>query len=123
LILAGLSVGGFWTTDSGTGRWECVNGPVINHLLSGKRILDLGSNNGIMPVMMLRAGAREVLGVELSPDYADCAQLVRRIFEWRDQRHYQLRMHVGNMLDVLELRLGPLRYCDRLLFTLLPGAG
>ncbi len=102
----GLSVGGFWTTDSGTGRWECVNGPVLDRLLAGKRILDLGSNNGIMPVMMLRAGAREVLGVELSADYADCAQLVRQLFEWRDERRYQLLMHVGDMLDVLNCDWG-----------------
>lgn len=102
----GLSVGSFWRIESGTGRWECVNGPVLDHLLPGKRILDLGSNNGIMPLMMLRAGAREVLGVELSPDYADCAQLVRRIFEWRDGRRYDLNLQVGNMLDILSCDWG-----------------
>ena len=97
----GLSVGQFWTTDSGTGRWEYLNGPMLGTLLSGKRILDLGSNNGIMPVMMLRSGAKEVFGVEISPDFAECAHLVRRIFEWRDQQHYDLKIHVGDMLDVL----------------------
>ena len=102
----GLSVGGFWTNDNGSGRWECINGPVLHHLLPSQRVLDLGSNNGIMPMLMLRAGAKEVLGVELSPDNADCAHLVRRIFEWRDGRRYDLRMHVGNMLDVLSCDWG-----------------
>ncbi len=97
----GLTAGGFWTSDNGTGRWECVNRRVMDHLLPGRRVLDLGSNNGIMPVMMLRAGASEVVGVELDPENVKCARLVQQIFEWRDERRYALQMHVGNMLDVL----------------------
>ena len=97
----GLAVGAFYTIDSGTGRWACINGPIFRRFFEGRRVLDLGSNNGLMPVMMLRSGAREVLGVELSAEYAECANLVRRIFEWKDQQRYPLRIHRGNMLDVL----------------------
>jgi glycosyltransferase involved in cell wall biosynthesis/2-polyprenyl-3-methyl-5-hydroxy-6-metoxy-1,4-benzoquinol methylase len=102
----GLTTAGFWSTDNGTGRWAYLNKPVLKELLAGKRILDLGSNNGIMPMMMLRDGAKEVLGVELSPENVECAQFVRRVFEWRDGQRYQLQMHRGNMLDVLRCDWG-----------------
>ena len=97
----GLATPGFWSVDSGTGRWEYLNGRVLTPLLQGKRILDLGSHNGIMPLMMLRAGAREVVGVERSPELVAAAQKLKRLIEWRDMRHYDLHIHCADMLDVL----------------------
>jgi SAM-dependent methyltransferase len=70
-------------------------------LVAGKRVLDLGSNNGVLAAMMLRAGATEVVGLELSPSYARASHLVREIFEWRDMKEYSLRVENRSMLDVL----------------------
>ncbi|MGE5815002.1 MAG: class I SAM-dependent methyltransferase [Acidobacteriota bacterium] len=97
----GVSVGRFAMTDSGTGRWDVFNRDVVAPLVRGARVLDLGSNNGSLPLMMLRAGASEVLAVERSPLLADAARINARVFEWRDMRQYNLRIHVGDMRDVL----------------------
>jgi SAM-dependent methyltransferase len=98
----GLTVGAFWSTDSGTGKWEFLNQHVVAPLVVGKRVLDLGSNNGVMPLMMLRAGAREIVGVEASASFVESSRLVHRIFEWRDMREYSFRVHHCDMLGILE---------------------
>ena len=97
----GLTVGGFWSVDSGTGRWEFLNRQVMVPLVAGKRVLDLGCNNGVMPMMMLRSGADEVVGIELDPAFVESARLVHQIFEWRDVTSYPFQIHQGNMLDIL----------------------
>jgi SAM-dependent methyltransferase len=97
----GLTVGPFWSTDAGTGRWEYLNKRVLVPTVKGKRVLDLGSNNGTMPIMMLRSGAKEVIGLELSPIEIERAVLIRQIFEWTDIRAYDLTIHNLNMLEVL----------------------
>lgn len=102
----GLAVPGFWSVDVGTGRWEHFNGPIISPLVKGKRILDLGSNNGSMPMMMLRSGAKEVLCVEQQDKFIKQGGLVLRLFEWRDIDSYNLRYHQGNMLEILEASWG-----------------
>lgn len=99
---AGLAVGDFLGTDTGTGRWAYLNGPVVSPLVHGKRVLDLGSNNGVMGLMMLRAGAREVLGVELSPHYVRASRLVHEIFEWRDMTRYRFTVKEASMLAMLD---------------------
>lgn len=98
----GLAAGGFWSTDSGTGRWEFFNRRVMEPLVPGKRILDLGSNNGVMPIAMLRAGAREVVGVEISPILAETARLVHKVFEWRDVAEYSFHVHNCDMREILQ---------------------
>ena len=95
----GLTVGTIWTTDSGTGRWDYLNRHVITPLVDGARVLDLGSNNGVMPIMMLRAGARQVTGVELSAEHVVAARTVHRIFEWRDMTRYDLTVVQSGMLE------------------------
>lgn len=102
----GLTIGGFWSVDSGTGRWEFLNKDVMAPLVVGKRVLDLGSNNGTMSMMMLRSGAREVIGVEISPIFAERAKLVHRIFEWRDTRKYSYKVYNCNMLKILQADWG-----------------
>jgi SAM-dependent methyltransferase len=103
---SGLTIGSFWSVSFGTGRWEFLNGPIVAPLIAGKRVLDLGSNNGIMPLMMLRGGATEVVGVELEPVNVGRADLVRRIYEWRDIHHYALQMHTGDMRDIVAMDWG-----------------
>ena len=102
----GITVGDFWKVESGTGRWEYLNGAVLAPLLKGKRVLDLGCNIGLMPMLMLRAGASGVVGVELQKFNVETAQLIHDIFEWTDQTRYDLHVHHGNILDVLDQDFG-----------------
>lgn len=93
----GLSVGQIGATDSGTGRWDFFNGKIVGPLVKGRRVLDLGCNNGSLTLMMLRAGAREIVAVELSEAIADFARLNARILAWRDARPYRLEVITGDM--------------------------
>ena len=93
----GLTIGQIASTDSGTGRWDFFNGAVLSSLVSGKRVLDLGCNNGSLPLMMARAGAREVVGVEFTPAIADFARLNAQILAWRDMYRYGIRIVTGDM--------------------------
>jgi len=93
----GLTVGQIASTDSGTGRWEFFNRRVVAPLVAGKRVLDLGSNNGSLPLMMARAGAREVVAVEYTPAIADFARMNARILQWRDVRPYNIQVLTGDM--------------------------
>jgi 2-polyprenyl-3-methyl-5-hydroxy-6-metoxy-1,4-benzoquinol methylase len=102
----GLTVGQIASTDSGTGRWEFFNRQIVSPLVVGKRVLDLGSNNGSLPLMMARAGAREVVAVEFTPAIADFARLNARILAWRDVRPYSLQVLTGDMRLFLTQDLG-----------------
>lgn len=102
----GLVIGRIASTDSGTGRWEYCNGPVVGPLVADQRVLDLGSNNGSLPLMMLRAGAREVLAIEANPAIADAARVNARILAWRDMRPYNLQVLTGDMRLFLAGDLG-----------------
>lgn len=102
----GLAIGGFWSADSGTGRWKFFNKEIVAPLVVGKRVLDLGSNNGAMPMMMLRSGASEVIGVEISQVFTEKAKLVRKIFEWRDMRKYSFKVYNCDMLEVIQADWG-----------------
>jgi tRNA A-37 threonylcarbamoyl transferase component Bud32 len=98
----GLVTRGFWSVDSGTGRWDVLNGKALEGLIEGKRILDLGSNNGVMPLMMLRAGARRVVGIEQSPELVAASRKLHRVFEWRDMKAFDFSVCERNMLTILD---------------------
>jgi 2-polyprenyl-3-methyl-5-hydroxy-6-metoxy-1,4-benzoquinol methylase len=102
----GLTIGQIASTDSGTGRWAFFNQHVVGSLVSGKRVLDLGANNGSMPLMMLRAGARRVVAVEYTPAIADFARLNARILAWRDICRYDIDIRTGDMRMFLTGELG-----------------
>jgi 2-polyprenyl-3-methyl-5-hydroxy-6-metoxy-1,4-benzoquinol methylase len=93
----GLTVGQIASTDSGTGRWDFFNADVVAPLVSGKRVIDLGCNNGSMPLMMARAGATRVRGVEATPEIAEFARLNAQILAWRDIRNYDLEIITADM--------------------------
>jgi hypothetical protein len=102
----GVTVGQIASTDSGTGRWEFFNQHVVGPIVQGSRVLDLGSNNGSLPLMMLRAGAREVVAVEYTPEIAEFARLNARILAWRDVRPYNISVLTGDMRIFLTEDLG-----------------
>jgi SAM-dependent methyltransferase len=102
----GLTVGRFASTDSGSGRWDFFNGRIVRPLIAGRRVLDLGSNNGSMPLAMLRAGAKEVVAVEFTPAIADFARTNAKILAWRDMRNYRIEVLTGDMRMFLTEDLG-----------------
>lgn len=103
----GLAIGRIASTDSGTGRWDFFNGTIVAPLVAGRRVLDLGCNNGSLPLMMLRGGAREVVAIEFTPAIADFARLNAQILSWRDVRPYRMEVITGDMRLFLEQDLGP----------------
>lgn len=102
----GLATYGFWNTDNGTGRWDYLNCRVVAPLVTGKHVLDLGANNGVMDLMMLKAGAASVIALEYSPDYVEMARMVHRIFEWRDIRQYAFNIQQKDMRAFLTESFG-----------------
>ena len=102
----GLTIGPFVRTDSGTGRWDFFNRHVVAPLVERRRVLDLGSNNGSLPLMMLRAGARAVVAIEGDPAIAEFARLNMRILGWRDLQSYDVRVIAGDMRQFLDSDLG-----------------
>jgi 2-polyprenyl-3-methyl-5-hydroxy-6-metoxy-1,4-benzoquinol methylase len=102
----GLHIGPIGSTDSGTGRWDFFNGAVVGPLVAGKRVLDLGCNNGSLPLMMLRAGAREIVAIEMAPAIAEFARLNAQILSWRDLQHYPFDVRNGDMRMFLTDDLG-----------------
>ena len=101
----GLSVGRLWHVEGGTGKWEYF---IKKHLhdLAGKRILDLGSNVGILPLMMLRQSAFQVVGVELNREYYNQAKMIHQLFEWRDNRKYNFELINDNMTCIIKRNMG-----------------
>ena len=102
----GLTIGQVASTDSGTGRWDFFNGAIVGPIVAGKRVLDLGSNNGSMPLMMLRAGASEVVAIERTPQIAEFARFNARVLAWRDMRPYAMEVLDGDMRLFLTSDLG-----------------
>jgi len=102
---AGLRLGAIWNVDTGDGRWHYL---LKRHLppLAGKRVLDLGANNAFNALQMLRAGAREVVAVELNEDFLAQGRFLKAAFEWADNRIYNLTYLRENMADVPSLNLG-----------------
>jgi hypothetical protein len=66
----------------GSGRWRCLR-PSLPDVM-GLSILALGAGNGVVPLEMLRAGARRVTAWEQDPILARYARLNHRWFEFTD---------------------------------------
>jgi hypothetical protein len=96
----GYSVGPISSIEVGTGKWRFIR----RHLpdVRGKRVLDLGTNNAMIPLEMLRAGARSVTAYERDPVFADYARLNRQWFEFVDNRRYAFELVERPMHAVLE---------------------
>jgi hypothetical protein len=101
----GLRWGAIWNPDLGILRWR--------HMLAndlpiprGGRILDLGANSGFNALQMLRAGAKEVVGVEIDPIAMNQGLFVKRVFEWADNADYRFSYVPGSHGDVGSMNLG-----------------
>lgn len=102
---AGLWWGSIWNPDRGVLRWRYMlakNVPVPR----GGRVLDLGANNGVNALQMLRAGASEVVGIELNTAAIRQGLFVKRVFEWFDNAAYRFSYVRGSHVDVGSMNLG-----------------
>jgi hypothetical protein len=79
---------------------------VMAPLIAGKRVLDLGSNDGALPLSMLRAGAREVVAVEFAPAGGEGGGMSARVISWRDVKPYDTQVLQGDMRLFLTADLG-----------------
>ncbi|HEX9733116.1 MAG TPA: class I SAM-dependent methyltransferase [Thermoanaerobaculia bacterium] len=98
----GLATRGFWSVDSGTGRWELLLRDALAGLIEGRRVLDLGSHHGLLPLSMLAAGARQVVAVERSPELVEMARHLHRLFEWRYMGRLDLELRCADMRAILD---------------------
>jgi len=89
---------GVGNVEFGTGKWRLIR----RHLpdLRGKRVLDLGSNNAFLPLEMLRAGARKVTAYEYGPINSQLGRLNHKMFEFVDNRSYDLEIVVAYMHEI-----------------------
>jgi hypothetical protein len=96
----GYGIGPIFNIEVGSGKWRFIR----RHLpdVRGKRILDLGTNNAMIPLEMLRAGAKSVTGYEVDPVFADFARLNWGWVEFLDNRSYQLELVERPMHAALE---------------------
>jgi len=101
----GLTNGVFWDVKAGIGRWEIFIKEYLPDL-NEKKILDLGSNNGCLPLMMLKEGASEVVGIELSKKFYEQSLIVRELFQWRDIKKYDFKAINKDMYDIMDLDVG-----------------
>jgi len=102
---AGLWWGPIWNPDLGELRWRHM---LANHVPvpNGGRVLDLGANNGFNALQMLRAGAKEVIGVEIDGCSIEQGLFLKRIFEWVDNTRYRFSYVQGSHADVGSMHLG-----------------
>lgn len=101
----GLKIGRLWDIDIGDGRWHYILKKTLPDV-SGKRVLDLGSNNSFNAIQMLRHGAKEVIGIELDSEHIAQGRFLKETFEWADGKPYNFRYVQANMGDLPSLNLG-----------------
>jgi serine/threonine protein kinase len=104
-IPGGLRFGAIWNVDVGNGRWHYL----LEHSLpplGGKRVLDLGANNGFNALQMLRSGARQAVAVEMDQRVIPQARFLKRLYEWADNTDYDLLWVHDDMGNVPVLELG-----------------
>lgn len=102
---AGLRIGKIWTPETGYGRWHYIlkrNLPPI----SGKRILDIGTNNASIALELLRNGAQKVIGVELDSENIAQGNFVKTGYDWADNTHYNFKYIQADMKEIPAMNLG-----------------
>jgi hypothetical protein len=102
---SGIWWGAIWNPDLGILRWRHM---LAKHVPVPKdgRVLDLGANNGFNALQMLRAGANEVIGVEMDTGAIEQGLFVKRVFEWADNTEYRFSYIHGSHADIGSMNLG-----------------
>lgn len=92
----------------GMGKWKYI---IERNLpdLQGKRVMDIGCNNGIFCIEMARMGAKEVIGVDCEktwPNWLEQAKFVKEALEWRCNTKYNIKYLDSDMARIPDLNLG-----------------
>jgi methyltransferase family protein len=101
----GIRWGPIWNPDLGILRWRHMLAEYVP-VPHGGRVLDLGANNGFNALQMLRAGAREVIGVEIDPAAIQQGLFVKKLFEWADNIEYHFSYVQGSHGEAGSMNLG-----------------
>ena len=101
----GMYIGRVWNTEAGDGKWHYI---LKNNLppFKGKRILDLGCNNGYISIQLLRNGAGEVIGVERDDLWVARAKFVKEACEWADNQIYNFKIVKARMEYIPSMDIG-----------------
>ncbi|CAN5829178.1 hypothetical protein BH24ACI4_BH24ACI4_22690 [soil metagenome] len=100
------------TTGPGTppppssSAWARLERPVIAPLVANRRVLDLGSTGLAFPLMLLDAGAHEVVAIAPSREAADVLRTGCQLLSWRDIRPCPLQIITGGLRTLLTGELG-----------------
>ena len=109
----GLELGFDPTAGPGTppspssSAWARLERPVIAALVAKKRVLDLGSSPLAFPLMLLGAGAGEVVAIAPSREGADVLRTGCQLLSWRDIRPCPLQVVTSGLRTLLTGELGP----------------
>jgi len=92
----------------GLGKWKYI---IERNLpdLQGKRVMDIGCNNGVSCIHMARMGAKEVFGIDSEktwPNWKSQARFVKEALEWRCNAKYPITYIDTDMEKISELNLG-----------------
>lgn len=92
----------------GISKWKFI---VERNLpdIQGKRVLDIGCNNGLSCVHLARMGAREVYGIDSEkhwPNFMAQAKFVKEAMEWRCNTKYPITYIDSDLSSIPELDLG-----------------
>lgn len=96
------------STHMGVSKFDYIVKPNLPNL-QGKRILELGCNNGLNAIHMCRLGAIEVVGIDSSEHWSQVieqANFVKKVLEWRCDTRYNIRYMDCNMAEIVNLDLG-----------------
>jgi len=92
----------------GLGKWNYIierNLPNVQ----GKRIMDIGCNNGIFCVQLAKMGAIDIIGIDSEkgwPNWLKQAEFVKEALEWRCKTKYPINFINSDMANIPELNLG-----------------
>lgn len=99
----GLRLGHLWDRSIGFGRWHFILEENLKNL-KGMRVLSLGSNNASIELLMLRAGASEVVAFEQDNDFIEQGKFLLKAVEWADNKKYNLKYVKANMATAVTIR-------------------
>jgi len=92
----------------GLGKWKYIIERNLPNL-QGKRVMDIGCNNGISCIHMARMGAKEVIGIDSEktwPNWKNQALFVKEALEWRCNTKYPVTYINTSMENIPDLNLG-----------------
>ncbi|MEX1014413.1 MAG: methyltransferase domain-containing protein [Candidatus Paceibacterota bacterium] len=107
-----------YNDERGVGKWNFIISKNLPPLV-GKRVLDLGCNNGVISLMIAREGAKEVIGIDRNenihqktyqelPEQNIIAQanFVKKSFELKEDCKFPVEYIASDISNIESLNLG-----------------